>query len=761
MALDAYGPMRREVSWASLLRTTRVPYGFLALVAAGLLIPPQLKDMLAALTEPGHIGAAVAFPASMAFLAFCCWHWARASVSARFNLPDSAAAWDAAVEAGRRGKRPRLRRIPLLLVPQAPIPLAGVIGLGIALRSGAVWLGLATLLSAALLWAAIFGRQALQHLLRRHSPLPVPEAPQLPAERVELQSTGHFMTFARRVPARFATLLRRAPFGPGVATALLAASLLIFVVTATASFFPAHRLDDPRNLIWTVFEGPTPILVGCGFIVAPLTAMAFVLDGWRPSVRVFGVPVGLFRPPVMTALVAVSLAVPLFVNLHALRLLPGPVSQTRLADRWAAWQARCGPTARPVIVAISGGAARAALWGAAVLEQADRAAEGHDAAIFAISSVSGGSLGAAAYMAALAGDPSRSAQPPGAAACRRDPASDARFAEFARRLAAADAIGPLLAGFILSDVPRALLGWAPAMFGLVPGGGDRATAIERAFETHARDAAFGAKLPVLGFDTSYLALGAPGRPVWLANGTNRDSGRRTLTAPIDSADWPFSASGNLLRQLDADVAISTAVNNTARFSFIEPSGLSQSALTRDSGVSVIDGGYYDDSGLETALDLAHWLEARGASPVIVVATGAGTSGGYGNGMERRGTVGNTVVRCGVPPLNPDAPEPLRSMTDLLSPLIGLNGVREGHVEALLQRVAAGYCDPGRPRFFHFYLGPYGQDDVPLNWVLSRKVANHIWVSAGHDGGGDEAADPYVKANIAEAERLGAALSAAR
>ena len=54
---------------------------------------------------------------------------------------------------------------------------------------------------------------------------------------------------------------------------------------------------------------------------------------------------------------------------------------------------------RPVIVATSGGASRAAVWGARVLLEVDAIVKSGNTAIFAVSNVSGGSVGAAAYVA--------------------------------------------------------------------------------------------------------------------------------------------------------------------------------------------------------------------------------------------------------------------------------------------------------------------------------------------------------------------------
>jgi len=426
-----------------------------------------------------------------------------------------------------------------------------------------------------------------------------------------------------------------------------------------------------------------------------------------------------------------------------------------LAQHWQAWQAACGAHTRPVVVAVSGGAARAALWGAAVLAEIDRQAEGQDAAIFAVSTVSGGSLGAAAYLSVRAAVPPRPAG--SAAACQLPPALQAPFKIYAEELGAADAIGPLLAGFVLSDVPRSLIGWAPSLLGAPMRGGDRAAALERAFEANAERAARHAGLLPMPLDAPYLTLAGPAMPLWIGLATERDTGGRVLVTQVRGGghDWPFEGAADLLAQLGADIPISTAVNATGRFPFLEPSGVTPPMPTMKAGLVLIDGGYYDQSGMETALELAEWLRRQGAAPILVAATGSG----YGNGLGVHGihSPSDDIVRCGAEQFRPEQPPTTETAADVLAPLVGLDHARAGHVDAVLRRARATWCGGPAPAFFHFYLGAFGEEPVPLNWVLSRPMADHVWLSAGHGDAGDESEDVFVRTNRREAALLRAAM----
>jgi len=734
---------REDISWMSLIRTARVPYAAQVLVAAGLLLPPQMRDMLAALAETRDIKAWLSFPACMAVFGFLCWYWARATLSARFDLPDTRQAWDRAVICGQRGTRPFVRNAPLHIVPQAPIPIAGITGLLVALQSGALWLGVATLTALLGVWFLVDHRRRLRDwarrkLMRCHRFADEP----LPHETVRLRSTYSPRIWLQRAPYRFRKIMQRAPSGPWPAALLLAVSIGAFMVTAAASYFPATRQDDPRNLIWTVWHGPAPVLLGCALMVGPLSVLSFVLDGWRMAVWIRAAPVSFSRPPLIAALLVMTTLVPGFVGLHAIRTMPGPLpARPTLAAYWHDWQSACGPGTRPIVVAISGGAARAALWGAAVLAEIDSVAAGQNAAIFGLSTVSGGSLGASAYLSARAAN---AAGPRGSAGdCALAPRLSTRFAAYAKTLGAADAIGPLLAGVVLSDVPRAVFGWLPAFLGAPMRGGDRAAAIERAFEANAVRAAHKAGLPVMPLDEPYLTLVTPGMPLWIGVSTEQETGGPVLVVPIrGDGDWPFDGAADLLAQLGADIPISTAINVTARFPFLEPVGLAPSQGLTDRGLELIDGGYYDQSGLETAMELADWLRRQGADPILVAASGSGD----GNGLEARTKPApqDEIVRCGAVAFLQDQPPMTGIASDFLAPFAGLYQVRAGHVAKLLRRARAGWCAPEQ-RFFHFYLGARGGEPVPLNWVLSQPMADHVWLSAG------------VGSNRAEADRLGAVL----
>jgi hypothetical protein len=75
------------LSWGSLLRTARATVGVLLVTGLALILPGQTADMLAGLWEDS-VWPSIAFHFALWFLAFSAWHWSRASLSARFQVPD-------------------------------------------------------------------------------------------------------------------------------------------------------------------------------------------------------------------------------------------------------------------------------------------------------------------------------------------------------------------------------------------------------------------------------------------------------------------------------------------------------------------------------------------------------------------------------------------------------------------------------------------------------------------------------------------------
>lgn len=250
-----------------------------------------------------------------------------------------------------------------------------------------------------------------------------------------------------------------------------------------------------------------------------------------------------------------------------------------------------------LIVATAGGGIRAAYWTATVLEKLARDFEkegGVRPYLFAISGVSGGSVGATAFDAALAQrDENQCAA--GDATC-----------PLATTFLTADFLAPALASLVFVDAPSSFL---PDL-----GQGDRGTTLERSFENASGGLLTRPFLSLFPYKTGPAAKGrAPWRPILLLNATHEETGKRIITGHVLIERNVFIDSLDALHLLGKDVRASTAAHNSARFTYISPAG-----DLGDKRGSVIDGGYFENYGALSALELARaarW-ELRNEKPGV-------------------------------------------------------------------------------------------------------------------------------------------------
>jgi hypothetical protein len=679
-------------SWRSMLRTSRAAAGVLLLGGIGLTVPPQTRDMLVFL-EDGRIWPAISFQLALVVLAGSAWFWSRAALAARFGINDR-----------RSGVVPAdFDWAAYTWLPRLMLAGGFLIGVVIAAMGRSP-----STIGGAIVLGALSVVLSIVRIRGRGVDLP-------PAPRYELWA---WLRGGARI--RLKTLLRRAPYGAAPAVILLVLGLVPLGFGVVEAFTSVLRLP---NRLAAIFPGPGIAVLLLGLMIGPLVALAFVVDGLTFEARIGSFRLSLRRPPVLSVLfLYIFVLVPALAHIHTIRVGGGGLAQRQPLDKiFGEWVATCAPgggPVRPIIVAVSGGATRA-----------------------------GGSLGAAGAMTLLSLDD---------LPCRAKGLSLLRPTDEGAPLAG-DALGPLLGGWLLNDIPRSAFDPIAAAIrsitGWRPNGGDSAEAIERAFEDLWSQLHKARKWdrPFLSlFYTDGAGTYRNGMPLWFANGTDATTGNRVITTPIaappgpdSSWPWPFRGARDFHTLMRADVSIATAINNTARFPYLEPFGEMLPVGGNNQVGSLVDGGYFENEGLQTALDLAGWLAAQSATlrravePIIVQATGDGEP-----------DVGpKDVMSCGNASDGPFIPDEKHSSWQILEPLIGLYHVRGGHSAVLLRQARDQFCGT-RPRFVHFYLPSDHGRPVPLNWVLSEKTARFIWTAF---------TDQQIP-NAAELKRLDAALA---
>jgi hypothetical protein len=285
-----------------------------------------------------------------------------------------------------------------------------------------------------------------------------------------------------------------------------------------------------------------------------------------------------------------------------------PAKRPTVSEAALAWYKQAEPVyhslypGRPVpmlVIATAGGGIRAAYWTATILETLERDLGKEASAqyfqdkpppdgllrnlLFAISGVSGGSVGAAAYAAAV-----------------HDHAVNDAAIEPTKYLKQ-DFLAPGLASMIFIDGVATVL----PDFGQI----DRGEALELGFEHASRTKQDEDGLVSHNFLSFFPAIDTAGkldswRPVLLFNATHQETGRRIITSHVKIERDVFLDSYDALQVLDSDVRLSTAAHNSARFTYVSPAGNLFSTKEKKNRGYIIDGGYFENYGAQTTLELA-------------------------------------------------------------------------------------------------------------------------------------------------------------
>ena len=177
----------------------------------------------------------------------------------------------------------------------------------------------------------------------------------------------------------------------------------------------------------------------------------------------------------------------------------------------------------------------------------------------------------------------------------------------AQRVLEHDFLSPTIAKLVTGDFLQWFL---PLPIGIF----DRSTAMEasfmRAYENVTHKTTLG------GAITTLMPDAASGVPALLMNTTIVETGSRAIIAPftwtnpqIPDATVSHAGSGTVPRGVRcAAPALAPSIHNSARFTYVSPAGLVRS-ITDERKRHVVDGGYFDPTGVDTLLDVALALQA--------------------------------------------------------------------------------------------------------------------------------------------------------
>ena len=276
--------------------------------------------------------------------------------------------------------------------------------------------------------------------------------------------------------------------------------------------------------------------------------------------------------------------------------VPALAQRPTVENHFARWVANRrttdGDTIPLVLVAAEGGGIRALNWTAETLIRLDSIIPGFSRHVYALSGVSGGGVGSVFYTAFLRDVPG--------------PQRIARFDLF-RRVIRDDYLSAVTSALLFSEsIQRVVPVPIPRL--------ERAKWLEDSWADSYHD---NLGLKTLDQSLTQLYQTPAGYnydlPSLLLNGTLAESGQKTITSNLRLDPRYFKDVVSTLDVLGTDIPLKTAASLSSRFPVITNGGLIQKDSTDQSGRKrrygghVVDGGYFDNSGVETCIQLLNNL----------------------------------------------------------------------------------------------------------------------------------------------------------
>jgi len=387
----------------------------------------------------------------------------------------------------------------------------------------------------------------------------------------------------------------------GLKRAVVAATLVSLALLAAFTFLP---VPVGRAL------GPLWILA----IAAVNAAFIGSVSVWAG--RQYGVPV------VRLALV-LAVMFSFWNDNHAVRVLgtgEDAVNRPAISSHFKEWQAarlqeRNGTSAPVVLVAGAGGGLRAAYWTAISLALIQDQTPSFARHVFAFSGVSGGSLGGALFSALVRDIEDADVQ------CRVRPERekagwlpDTPYIACVHEFMSADFLSPVLAKLVAPDFLQWFLPIGVRAF-------DRSAGLEESWERSYRDTT-----QHNTFAEGFVALRHNARqplhvPALFLNTTHVESGRRYLATSLVREEGSVSKhrlqdARDIIDILRSDIPLSTAVHNSARFTYVSPAGHLDAGDALENG-HVVDGGYFENSGLATLREIYDVIGGSEVKPIVL------------------------------------------------------------------------------------------------------------------------------------------------
>lgn len=674
----------------------------LAAGAAFLLFVPQGQDVVIGLADVRR-STRFGFFLAVGFWALNIWLWARLMVRIR---------WDVSSQSGgKSGKANWMRKHLPRILGTAAIGVVAVAFLKAGIDSAGDTSVYAKLVVRSLILAALFygftmARRTTMRLahrgLSRIAPLQRGVSRKA-IDMLEVKPSDNFSAYSDTVPIQGSFVGSITP-------------LAVFLMVFAFAFFCFFSFSGELARRF----GSAAVLLLAGGVWMPVGAFLIYI-----ATR--------FRVPVMGALLVAVVVFSFFNDNHVVRTLGErsirlPEGVTGVESHFRGWldQRKIAETSDglyPVIVvAAEGGGIRAAYWTATVLgrlqDQDPRFAD-H---VYAISGVSGGSLGGAVFSALVAESQTRSRLP---LPCSEKSLRRGPFEGCAHQMLSRDFLAPTLGSLMYSDLLQRFLPFPVARF-------DRGRALETSWEQAWNNlegigrSRFGTRRARSTFDDLWCNPSGecPGLyrvPLLFLNSTRVETGKRVLTSLLEIKSDEFTDAEGFFENSGQEISLSTAVHNSARFTFVSPAG---TVKKKDGDVwgHLVDGGYFENSGATTALEILRAMKA-----------------GAGDLWPRLKPM---VLMISNDPELGSEPEPRRFLKEATSPLVALlntRGARGSYSRKALKDFFPEDCREERVQRIDLV----GVSGIPLGWALSEGATEIMH---------DKATDPVARVRRALSAR---------
>ena len=466
---------------------------------------------------------------------------------------------------------------------------------------------------------------------------------------------------------------------------------------------------DPIHAAGAIGTGAVLTLAGASWV---LWGSALVYWGART------------RIPVLTLVLLLAVVSSIWNDNHNIRVVSagGTSDRDSLETALSKWHDQISekykdrPQHPLFIVTAEGGGIRAAYWTSIVLgslQDKDPSFADH---VFAISGVSGGSVGAAVFSALLTDESARG-----------------EVVQRSEEILGQDFLSPAIAAILYPDFAQR---FCPKPIQYL----DRGHWLEESWEQAWRQTAQKHGHDDNRFAEGFRSLwkeGNPHVPILLLNATSVEKGNRVIGSNIRIRADEFLAADDLMDKIApaTDVPLSTAAHLSARFTYVSPA-----ARFVSDNSHAVDGGYFENSGATTGVDILRKISLLQNDPdpnkrAIVANVVPKVI------MISNSPIGTAFWKQKCPDKNEAEQEkenrtierelshrkPTSLLEDALAPVYALLNTRDAR--GVYAQRAIGYANngfsPDPKKQVYFFSLAQTTVPLPLGWMLSNRAAEAI------------------------------------